>query len=385
MNLPSVETTIDSPASRLGTRLSFFIAGFGVACWAPIVPFVKARIQADEAELGLLLLCLGLGSVIAMPAAAGLSGRIGSRGVILMAGVAMAVGLPLLAFSPSTGFLAVALLFFGGALGLIDVAANIHGTEVQNAAGIPLMSNFHGLYSVGGLVGAAGMTGMLAGGLAPLWSALLSGLVLILCVVAAAPRLLRTRPAGDAPFFVIPRGITILLGVLAFIIFLVEGAMLDWSAVLLSDELKVATEISGAGYALFALAMTIGRFTGDWTIKKLGNRNVLLAGSLLTSAGIAILVLVPDPLLAMSGFLVIGFGAANLVPVLFTAAGVQNSMPKDYAIAAVSIMGYAGVLCGPALIGFLAKAVGLLTGFGILGAAVLVLTCFSSIVARIGK
>lgn len=378
-----IDCSGDTPASRLATRLVFFIVGFGMSCWAPLVPYVKSRIGADEAELGLLLLCLGLGSVISMPLAAGLSGRWGCRTVLLLSSLGIAISLPILAFAPTVPALVFALLFFGASIGVIDVAANIHGTEVQNAAGVPLMSNFHGMYSVGGLAGAGAMTLMLAVGMKPLPATLVAMSFLFYCVWLSAPGLLRTKSASDAPFFVLPQGITLLIGMLAFIIFLVEGAMLDWSAVLLSEERQIPTDKAGIGYALFALAMTVGRLTGDRTIKRFGERKVLLFGSLLTTAGTVVLIFVPIPLLSLSGFLVIGYGAANLVPVLFTAAGSQKSMPKEFAIAAVSFMGYAGVLCGPAFVGFLAKATGLLAGFGVLGAAVLILALFSGKIGRI--
>ena len=377
-----METTHDTRASRLATRLAFLVAGFGIACWAPLVPYVKESIGADEALLGTLLLCLGLGSVLAMPLAGALSARIGSRPVIITSGIGMALVLPLLSIAPTMPVLAGALMLFGAFLGALDVAANIHATEVQTIAKVPLMSNFHGFYSIGGLIGAGFMTALLSLKIAPLPASASACVLMLVAMFIATPGLLRTKPADEGtPFFVVPHGVTVLIGILAFILFLLEGAVLDWSAVILSEVREMPKSQAGIGFTLFALAMTAGRLTGDFTINHLGASRVLVLGSLLTVAGVALVVFLPPPL-GLAGFVLIGAGAANLVPLLFTAAGNQRSMPASHAIAAVSIMGYAGVLLGPALVGFLGKAIGLLWSFGLVGMFVLLVALSAGKVAR---
>ncbi|WP_128292980.1 MFS transporter [Afifella aestuarii] len=366
----------DTPGTRLATRLAFFNAGFGTACWAPLVPYVKTRLGVDEAGLGLLLLCLGVGSVMMMPAAGALSGRIGARTIILGGSLGLAVTLPLLAIAPTSAAIAIVLFAFGASIGAIDVGANVHAVEVQEAAGIPLMSNFHGLYSAGGLIGAAGMTGALSIGLAPSVAALVAAVVLALATILASPRLLRTRAGEQTPLFVRPRGIVLLIGVLAFVMFLTEGAMLDWGAVFLTENKDVAPSQAGIGYALFAGAMTIGRFSGDRFTRRFGARVMLLAGGLLAALGLLKIVLMPAPL-SLIGFLFVGLGAANIVPLLFTQAGRQKVMPAGLAIAAMSMFGYAGVLLGPALVGFIGKAFGLSVAFGMLAAMVTVVAACS--------
>ncbi|MBK1623917.1 MFS transporter [Afifella marina] len=366
----------DTPGTRLATRLSFFIAGFGTACWAPLVPYVKTRLGVDEAGLGLLLLCLGVGSVVTMPAAGALSGRIGARAVILAGSLGLAVTLPLLAVAPTSAAIAVVLFAFGASIGAVDVGANVHAVEVQEAAGIPLMSNFHGLYSVGGLIGAAGMTGALWIGLAPSVAALAAAFILALAIVVASPRLLRTRAEDQTPLFVRPRGIVLLIGLLAFVMFLTEGAMLDWGAVFLTENKDFPASQAGIGYALFAGAMTIGRFTGDRFTRLVGARSMLLIGATLATIGLLKIILLPAPL-SLIGFLFVGLGAANIVPLLFTQAGRQKVMPAGLAIAAMSMFGYAGVLLGPALVGFVGKAFGLPIAFGMLAAMVTVVAACS--------
>ncbi|MDE1150507.1 MAG: MFS transporter [Azospirillaceae bacterium] len=358
------------PATRLATRLAFLAAGFAMSSWAPLVPYARARLGVDDATLGLLLLCLGIGSVTAMPTIAPLSGRFGTRSVILAGGLGMAAALPLLATVSTVPTLALALLLFGASLGTIDVAMNVHAVAVERESGQPLMSGFHGLFSVGGFAGSGGMTLLLAAGLPPLAAATLCTALVLLALTMAAPRLLSTRAAeGErAPLFVRPHGIVLLLGVLALVTFLTEGALLDWGALLLTDDRGFAAAQAGLGYTLFSLAMTAGRLTGDRVVAALGVRRVMIWGGLTAVAGIIAVLLAPLHILTLGGFLLIGLGAANLVPVLFSAAGRQTVMPPALAVAGMTAIGYAGMLGGPALIGFIAHVVGLPAAFALLAA-----------------
>ena len=372
----------DRPATRLATRLSFLASGFGMACWAPLVPYAKARLGADDASLGLLLLCLGIGSVLAMPLSGAAIGRVGSRPVILLGGLGLCLTLPVLAAGTGFPVVAAALLLFGSSLGAIDVAMNVHAVEVERDAGVPLMSGFHGLFSVGGFAGAGGMAALLGYGFAPLTAAL-AGVAAVLAALAfAAPRLLRTTSSGGGAFLVVPRGIVLLLGALAFATFLTEGAVLDWSAVLLTERRGFSAAEAGLGYAVFALAMTAGRLTGDAVVARLGGRRVLLWGGLLAVAGFAVLLLAPAPPLMLSGLFLVGLGASNLVPVLFSAAGRQDAMPRELAVASITTLGYAGILVGPALVGFAAQAASLDWAFALVAALMLCVPLASRAAAR---
>jgi predicted MFS family arabinose efflux permease len=361
----------DSPATRWATRLSFLAAGFAMACWAPLVPYAKARLGLNEGMLGLLLLSLGAGSMAAMPLAGALVGRWGARAVIMVAGAGLCLSLPMLALLGTPMALSLALLLFGASLGSMDVAMNVHAVAVERAAGQPLMSGFHGLFSVGGLAGAAIMTVLLAAGIAPLSAAVAAAVAVLAAVALAGPRLLATQAGGDGPLFVRPHGIVMLLGVLAFAAFLMEGAILDWAALFLTQVRGVDTAEGGAGYVLFSLAMTAGRLGGDRIVARLGRENVLRWGGLLVAAGFVLMVALPQAGAALAGLLLVGLGASNLVPILFSAAGKQHAMPIGLAVAAVTTVGYAGILVGPALIGFVAQALGLSAAFLMLGGLIL--------------
>ena len=341
--------TADRPATRLATRLAFLAAGFGAACWAPLVPFAKERLQVDDGILGLLLLCLGVGSVAAMLLTGVLSVRYGSRPIILTGGFGLAVLLPLLVVAGSPVSLGLTLFAFGAALGSLDVAMNIHGVEVERAALRPLMSGFHALFSVGGFA--------------------TSGLMAI-AMTFAAPRLLRASHSEKTPLIVAPHGIVLLLAALAFVMFLVEGAILDWSALLASGKGLVSEARGGLGYSMFAIAMTVGRLSGDFVTARVGDRAMLFWGGLATMVGFALVLSAPIASLAMSGFLLIGLGASNIVPVLFRGAGAQRAMPAGLAVSAITTAGYAGVLVGTAAIGLVAKSVGLPVAFWLLTALV---------------
>lgn len=375
--LSSAESLVEKPENRLAVRLAFLVAGFGVACWAPLVPFARHRLGVDEGTLGVLLLCLGFGSVTAMVAAGVLSTRFGTRPVIVASGFGLAAMLPLLAVADAPWSLGLALAVFGACLGALDVAMNLNALEVERIAARPLMSGFHALYSVGGFVGAGFMTLLLSMGFEPLHATLLAAALMALAVVVAWPYVLETERSTQGPLFVMPRGIVWLIAALAAATFLAEGAVLDWSALLITESQGVAPAQGGLGFMLFSVAMTVGRFAGDAVVMRLGDRRTLRLGGLVAVLGVATLLLAPVAALSFAGFVLLGLGASNLVPVLFRRAGQQRVMPAAFAVSAVTTAGYAGVLLGPALIGFLASAVGLSAAFWLL-AALLVLVPVSA-------
>lgn len=356
----------DRPETRLATRLAFLVAGFGLACWAPLVPFAKARLGVDDGVLGILLLCLGGGAVVAMAGTGALGTRFGSKPIIIAGCLGIALTLPMLAIVATPWALGLVLLLFGAAAGSLDVAMNIHAIEVEKASDRPLMSGFHALFSIGGFAGSAAMTLLLTARMGPFAATLLSSAFMLAATIVAWPRLLRTAQAQEGPLFVMPRGVILVLAGLTAIMFLVEGALLDWSALLITSEGIVEASQGGLGYMLFALAMTAGRLSGDAVTGKFGDRAILIGGGAAALAGFAILLL--SPWIAMAGFVLIGLGAANIVPVFFRLAGSQRVMPSALGVAAVTTTGYAGILVGPAGIGFVADLLGLPAAFWMLAA-----------------
>jgi predicted MFS family arabinose efflux permease len=349
--------------AKLATRLAFVAAGFGVACWAPLVPFAKTRCHLSDDTMGLVLLLLGAGSIVAMPLAANLSGRFSSKPVVLSGGVGLALTLPLLSIVASPIALGVALFAFGASLGSLDVAMNLHAVEVERVSEKPLMSGFHALFSVGGFLGSGIVTALLSRGIA-----LSASTILVSLIVVALPRMLSNRERTKQPLFAIPRGVVLVIAIFAAISFLVEGALLDWSALLLVGEHLVSAAHGGLGYMLFSIAMTFSRFVGDGIVARFGNRFVLTLGGVIALLGLCGLLLAPVAWIGLVSFVFVGLGAANIVPILFRLAGTQHKMPKGLAVAALTTAGYAGLLTGPAAIGFLSKEIGLHNAFWFLAA-----------------
>ncbi|MCR9002397.1 MFS transporter [Rahnella perminowiae] len=370
-------------AQQHATRLIFLLSGFAMAAWAPLVPFVKLRLEISDGTLGLLLLCLGAGSTFSMPLTGFLTSKLGCKTVILIASSLLLLSLPLLTLMNSTAGMALILLVFGAAIGMIDVAMNVHAVVVEKASGRAMMSGFHGFFSMGSILGALAVTGLLFLGLSPFQSVMLVVVLLAILVIFTCPHLWReTRHEGDGPIFVLPRGWVVLLGILCFVMFMTEGSMLDWGALFLTTERGVSAHQAGLGYAVFSVAMTAGRLTGDRIISILGRYKVLMYGSLFSSLGLILLTTVDNLWVAGLGFVMIGFGASNLVPIMFSAAGNQTSMPAGMAIASVTTLGYAGILAGPALIGFIAQVSSLSVALGCVAATMLCVTVCAKTVVR---
>ncbi|HET7505693.1 MAG TPA: MFS transporter [Kofleriaceae bacterium] len=363
-------------AARRATNGFFLLSGIATGAWAPMVPFAKSRLGLDEAQLGLLLLCMGAGSAGSMPLAGFFSHRFGNRHTLLFAGLVVCAGLPLLTVATSPGLLGAALVLFGGSLGVVDVAMNAHAVDVERLYGRPVMSSFHALYSLGGLAGSAGMSVLLGAGASLVGCGAAVGVLAVAIVVSQWPRLIaapRDEAAAQRSAFTAPSGRTILLGLLCMAVFLAEGAMLDWSAVLLRAARDVAISDAGLGYAAFSIAMATGRLFGDRITAELGPSQVVRYGSLAAAAGFALASALPWAETSVIGFTLVGFGASNIVPVLFSAAGRIRGTTPGMAIATVTALGYAGMLAGPAVIGVVARVTTLplaLGGVGLLLAGV---------------
>lgn len=362
-------------AQQMSTRMAFLISGLGMSAWAPLVPFAKERLAINEATLGLLVLCLGVGSLLAMPITGLLTGRFGCRRVIVVSGLVFTASLALLATASTVPAMALSLLLFGAGLGVCDVAMNVQAVIVEKASGRAMMSGFHGFYSLGGILGALGVTAMLWSGFSPLVSVMAIMGVIVVLLIGGAPALLSYGSTSRDPLFVRPRGRILFIGSLCFMVFLAEGSVLDWSAVFMTSVREIDPVRAGLAYAAFSIAMTLGRLTGDRIVNALGGRRIILWGGLCAALGFSLVVVLPWELWSYLGFVLIGLGASNIVPVLFTAAGNQKVMPVSLAIAAVASMGYAGILAGPAIIGFIAQVSSLPLAFLLVAAGMVTLAC----------
>jgi fucose permease len=363
--------------ARLATATLFFANGCGLGSWLPHIPDVKLWHQLSDGVLGLALLAIAGGAVAALPVAGALTARYGSRptsrlAALLFCGV---LSLPLLA--PDLPLLLAAFVLLGIGIGALDVSMNAHAVVVEERYGRPIMSSFHGMFSLGGLVGAALASGAMMAGLAPVAHLGLAAAVLAAAVLAAWRALLPTMPAAaGGPFFVLPRGRLAVLGAIALAAFMAEGAIGDWSALYLRMELGTSPATAAWGFAAFSLTMALGRLTGDLLVARLSAPTILVAGALLGSGALAVALLVATPAAAILGFAALGLGLANLAPIVFSAAGRLPGLAPGIGIAAVSTAGYGGFLAGPPLIGLVAEAGGLPRALGLVALAIaLMIAC----------
>ena len=344
-------------------RALFFVGGFGSASWAPLVPYLKARLAIGDDVLGMLLLCVGIGSLVTMPVSGTAAERFGCRRVLLTAGTLFAMMLLGLSVVDVLPLAVVLLLLFGASMGAIDTVVNIAAVLVEQASGKRLMSGFHGFWSVGGFVGA-GLFGLWVGtvGLTPLASTVIAAAIIAAVMLVARSGLLPYGGGGGGALIAIPRGIVAFIGAIACIAFLVEGAVMDWGGVFLTTVRGMDMAMAGTGFAIFSAAMLVMRLTGDAIVSRLGQRAVVLGGTLTTMLGFLGVIYLPGAAMYL-GFFAIGVGAANVVPVFYSLLGRQDVMPLSTAVPAVSTLGYLGVLMGPAAIGFLAHAIGIADAF----------------------
>jgi len=286
--------------------------------------------------------------------------------------------LPLPALMPGFPWLCLSLFALGAANGAMDVSMNGHASALETRGGRPIMSSFHAAFSLGGLLGAA-LGGVLqtaglsvAAGLA--LPDLAIGAIVLVSVVFALGEV-GDRAQGSGGRLAMPSGALLLLASLAFCCMLVEGAVADWSAVFLRSTLKGQASTAALGYSSFAMAMAGCRMVGDRSVRRFGSRAVVATGGLLAATGLALVLGLPSAVTACLGFALVGIGLANIVPVIFSAAGRSTPIPA-VGVAMAASAGYAGFLVGPPLIGFGAGLVGLRCALGALFLATLAVGLF---------
>ena len=355
------------------TRAIFFVSGFGAASWAPLVPVLRGRLAIGDDLLGVLLLCIGIGSLLVMPIAGVLAERIGCRRVLIVSAVLYAASLLSICFVNSFWMAVPVIFFFGGLMGCVDVVMNIAAVIVEQGIGRRIMSGMHGFWSLGGFVGA-GLYGVWVGlaGLTAFQSTLIAAVLMLALTAVFGRHLIPYGGGGGGSLIAIPRGIVAFVGVTALIAFLSEGTVMDWSGVYLTTVRGMDLSLAGVGFSLFSGAMLLMRFLGDHVIQRIGQFPVAVGGALLAFVGILLVMFAPVNTLLYLGFFAIGIGSANIVPVFFSLMGRQSVMPVGTAVSAVSTMGYLGILAGPAAIGFVSAQTNLMTAFGMIAALCIV-------------
>jgi len=356
-------------AARLAVAALFYIQGAVFANWVARIPTVQQKLELSNGELGSVLLGMAVGAVVTMPATGWLLARFDSRVITTIAVLGYCMVLPLLALAPNVPLLEISLVLFGAFNGATDVSINAQGVDVEQRYGRPIMSSFHGMFSVGGMSCAAG-SGVLAYlGVDPVLHLLGAGILLGIVVILASNWLLSPdikTDSNEEPVFALPTGALLGLGVVAFCGLLGEGAMADWSAIYLKKTVYTGPGLAAAGYAVFSMTMAVGRFLGDWLTQHLGPVWMIRLGGILAGSGLGLSLLIIHPVTVLIGFPGVGIGLASIVPIVLSAAGVTPGIAPGLALAAVTTAGYFGFLCGPPLIGFAADLVPLRSALGII-------------------
>ncbi len=374
--------------SLIANRTAFLVIGCLEAAWAPLVPYVKSAFTLDEETLGLLMLCTGLGSVMSLPVSGWLCMRFGAKRVVYFSGFLMALALLTISLLFNVWLTAAMLIIFGGCTISIDVAANINGVAIEHKTGRHLMSGFHGGYSLGTLIGAGAMSVLFTFGIVPAWAVACCMVLTVGAMVLGCRGLLHkddlmsantpteSKQTARKAFSIPP--MVVVIGLLCFIMYASEGAVMGWSAIFVSEERGVDISAAGFFYTAFAIMMTAMRFLGDWLVDRIGQRRVVVLGALIVALGFLLIILIPNVVTTAIGFGLVGMGAANIVPQLISFASGVKGMAVQNIISIVNALGYSGILLGPVLIGFVAKHYGLHTSFAGIAVFVLVVAAVSA-------
>jgi predicted MFS family arabinose efflux permease len=370
----------DARVARLAVIAFFLAQGIVIGCWVSQIPIIKERFHLDDAVLGLTLLAVAVGSVSSLLSTSFLIARFGSQRVTWVMTLLLGATLPLIGIVAAYPALVGLLVLFGAFASAMDVAMNAQAVGVEAGLDQPVMSTFHGVWSVGGLIGAGGASLVLSHGVPNLLYLTLIATLLVAIAFAGRPRLLSAEidRQPDRPVFARPPRALLGLGVLAILGMMSEGAIADWSGVYLRDWLKTDVGFAATGYATFALAMTIGRLGGDTLRARLDSSTLLRCCGGLAALGVGIGLLGNHPVAALIGFGFAGLGLANVIPIVFSLTGRIAEIPTGTAVAAVATTGYAGNFIGPPLIGFVAQSTILPVGLGLI-------VLFSALIAVIGK
>jgi predicted MFS family arabinose efflux permease len=361
---------------RAATTAVFFINGAMVGTWIAHIPYMQDRLGVSKATIGVALLCMALGALVAMPITGQILHRRPSAQVVRAAALVYCLLGPLPIIAPTPVALGALLVVFGAFNGAMDVSMNAHGVAVERELGKPIMSSLHAGWSFGGFFAAAIASLATAGGVDARAETVAMTVVMWVTALLVTARLGHASTHDEAATgFALPSRGVLLLGALCFLALVVEGSMNDWSGIYLRHNLGAGAAAASLGFAGFSLGMALCRVGGDKVNERVGPEALLRGGMLLVAAALGALLLIAQPVAAVIGFTLAGLGVANGVPIMFSAAG--RIPPSGPSLAAVFTVGYTGFLAGPPILGAVADAIGLPATLGLVGAAAVVVAALA--------
>ena len=368
---------------RVALGALFFFMGICFASWAARIPEIQSKFQLSEGQLGTLLLCLPIGSMVGLPIAGWSVHHYGSRIVILICSFAYALSLPLIGLAPNLWVIAPVLILFGMLGNIMNISLNTQALGLENQLGKSILASFHGVWSMAGFTGAGLGAGMIFLSFSPAAHYVVVALLSILMILLSQKFVINDKQAaGEEGGLVLrkPDSLLLRVGLISFLGMMAEGCMFDWSGVYFKKIVEAEPELVSLGYVCFMGAMASGRFVTDKAINRYGKIPVLQVSGILIFLGLLLAVLFPSLYTAALGFLMVGFGVASIVPVAYGIAGRSKLYSPSVALAMVSTLSFFGFLVGPPLIGFIAEAFNLKISFALIainGLGILLLTSFS--------
>ncbi|HET6995283.1 MAG TPA: MFS transporter [Chitinophagaceae bacterium] len=361
------QTHVQRSTMRIAVSAFYFCMGFSFASWASRIPDIKTKLHLSEGELGTILLALPIGQLLMMPVSGRLVTRYGSKTILSFAILLYAIELTNIGWATQGWQLALALFFFGIVGNMSNISVNTQGVLAEKIYGRPIMTTFHGVWSMAGFSGALMGLLMMNLKLAPRQHFFIVA-VLVFVTTFISRRYLITgtqAPAEKKKFFSRPEGILVKLGIIAFCSMAAEGAMFDWSGVYFREIVKTPESLVILGYTTFMIMMATGRFAGDRIIARFGRKKTLQVSGLFVFTGLLISVLFPYLVTATIGFFIVGLGVSSVIPTVYSTAARSAKVSPGMALAGVSSIGFLGFLIGPPLIGYIAQISSLRYSFAV--------------------
>jgi predicted MFS family arabinose efflux permease len=384
-----VETRSSLRSARVAVGAIFLVHGAVVGSFATRIPSIRDRLDLSPGSLGLALLVPALGAMLAMPVAGSLVHRFSGRATtrILLGAWCLALALPALA--PGLAALCLLLTIYGAAGGMADVAMNTQAVQIEERYGRSIMSGLHGLWSVGGFVGAG--IGVLAAHadidarvhLAVMAVVLLAAGQLAAARLPEAPATAHAE-ADEPPLFARPTRAVLLIGLVGFCAVFGEGAATDWCALYLRDVVHSSAATAAAAYSAYAATMAAGRLAGDAIVRRLGAVRAVRISGVVAAGGALLVVVARSPGPAIAGFALIGMGVAVVVPLAF-AAGGRAAPQAGHGIAGVATIAYGAGLAAPGIIGGIADVTSLSASFVVVAALSVLVTVGAGVLRPVDR
>jgi len=354
---------------RLVTAVYFILSGLITATWASRIPHVQAIIGLGNAAWGTVLFAVPLGLVTGLAIASWLTARFGIHATMIGSCLLSALLLATLGITANRWVLTALLFLTGFSRTILNIAMNAHSIETQRHYQQPIIVSFHGMWSLACLLAAAIGTGMLWLGIPPREHFIIMA---VLCLIAVAvfsrdPDPAPPPAAASRPFFIMPDRYLLLIGLMTFCGMICENTMFDWSVNYFEHTVGAAKGAVTAGYTSFIIFMTAGRFIGDRLVRAAGALRLLVIHGLLIAGGFMVAVMFPTAFVAAAGFALVGLGASVVVPVMYALAARSERMPPSYALSSITLIGYAGFIIAPLLVGGLSDSIGMRGAFMVVG------------------